>query len=551
MQVQQPGADIGLLATRRRAMGPPCLLTLPRAPSPFATVAAAAAATTTTAAPLQSTGLGSARLVPARRWRHGADRLRLSPVSTVAHEAPRTGEAPSKAEAFDWLDQWYPIAPVCDLDPGTPHGKTVLGLSVVAWYDRGAGAWRVFEDACPHRLAPLSVGRVDGKGRLQCAYHGWYFDGAGACRFIPQAPALGPPVHANRRACVASYPCVVQNKVLWFYPRTEPEHRDVLQRKRPPYMPEIDDPSYFTVFGMRDLFVGYDVLVENLFDPAHVPYAHKGLLPSFHEEEDPGRFEQDQECGDPIKMEIEEANIHGFLSKMNGGNIRFVSPCTFHGTPATKVAADGEAAAWFMLVAFCIPVAPGRSRLIWAFPRNAGVWLHKIMPRWFSHSVTNRVLDSDVCLIHAEERRFAATGLDNWHKACYVPTSSDGMVVAFRNWFRKHCRHQVGRGTPQPAELPPSPTRDKLLERYWSHVAQCTSCSAALKAMRALEVALQVASVAVVGLLAVAKQGTLLGSAVQRAAVVSAAVLCFAASRWLSGYIQKTFYFQDFVHSYN
>jgi phenylpropionate dioxygenase-like ring-hydroxylating dioxygenase large terminal subunit len=135
--------------------------------------------------------------VPRRRCRAA----RLS-VSAVAAETPRTDEAqpasPSGKERFDWLDQWYPFAPVCDLDPGAPHGKTVLGLSVVAWYDRGAGEWRVFDDACPHRLAPLSQGRVDDKGRLQCVYHGWCFDGAGACKFIPQAPALGPPVrHAN------------------------------------------------------------------------------------------------------------------------------------------------------------------------------------------------------------------------------------------------------------------------------------------------------------------------------------------------------------------
>ncbi|KXG37317.2 hypothetical protein SORBI_3001G048600 [Sorghum bicolor] len=507
----------------------------------------AAAAPSNTRRPQSRTYL----LAPPRRTR-GAPRLS---VSAVAAEKPRAEEAPpspSKTEAFDWLDQWYPIAPVCDLDPRAPHGKVVLGLSVVAWYDRGAGEWRVFEDACPHRLAPLSQGRIDGKGRLQCAYHGWCFDGAGACAFIPQAPALGPPVHENRRACVASYPCVVQNNILWFYPRTEAEHRDVLRRKRPPYFAEIDDPSYFTTFGMRDVSVGYDVAVDNIFDIAHVPYAHKGLLPYFRDEEDPGRY-HDQECGEPIKMEIEHADVHGFLSKMKGGSIRFVAPCTFHGTPAsTKVAAGGEAAVWFMLVALIIPVAPGRSRVIWAFPRNAGVWLHKLIPRWFFHSVTNRVIDSDVCLMHVEERKFAAAGLENWHRSCYVPTSSDGMVVAFRDWFRKHCNHQVGWGAPQPDhQLPPSSTKDHLLERYWSHVAQCTSCSAALRSMRLLEVALQVMSVSVIGSLAVAKGSSLLTSVVQRAVVVTAAVLCFMASRWLATYIEKNFYFQDFIHSYN
>jgi hypothetical protein len=57
---------------------------------------------------------------------------------------------------------------------------------------------------------------------------------------------------------VASYPSVVQNNILWFYPRSEPEYCDVLKRKRPPYVPEIDDddPSHFMVYGVRDLLYG-------------------------------------------------------------------------------------------------------------------------------------------------------------------------------------------------------------------------------------------------------------------------------------------------------
>jgi hypothetical protein len=67
--------------------------------------------------------------------------------------------------------------------------------------------------------------------------------------------------------------------------------------------------------------------------------------------------------------------------------------------------ADGKAAAWFMLVAFCIPVAPGRSRLIWSNSRNVGVWRLKMIPRWFSHHAINRILDSDISLVHLEVRR--------------------------------------------------------------------------------------------------------------------------------------------------
>ena len=98
-------------------------------------------------------------------------------------------------EKFDWYAHWYPLILVCDLDKRVPHPKRVLGIDVVIWWDRNENAWKVFDDACPHRLAPLSEGRIDQQGRLQCVYHGWCFNGSGGCNFIPQAPANGPPVH--------------------------------------------------------------------------------------------------------------------------------------------------------------------------------------------------------------------------------------------------------------------------------------------------------------------------------------------------------------------
>ncbi|VAI23703.1 unnamed protein product [Triticum turgidum subsp. durum] len=277
--------------------------------------------------------------------------------------------------------------------------------------------------------------------------------------------------------------------------------------------------------------------------------------------------EFDIEGGGPIKMKTKEANVDGFLTEQqeNRGYFRYVAPCTFYGSPLPREVApfavddsplpseateeEKKKKPQFMMVFMCIPVAPGKSRVIWALPRNVGVWLDKVIPRWYYHMGPNALFDSDMYLLHVEERNFAAAGVENWHKAVYVPTSSDNMVIAFRNWFRKHCKSQVGWAVPTADQLPVTPTKDKLMERYWSHVAQCRSCSAALKAMKALEVALQFASVAVVGFLAVAK-GTLVTSVVQRAAVVSLAVLCFGASRWLASFIQKNFYFHDYIHAY-
>ena len=103
-------------------------------------------------------------------------------------------EKSEKDEKFDWYAQRYPVMPVCDLDKRRPLGKKVMGIDIVVWWDRNENEWKVFDDTCPHRLAPLSEGRIDQWGRLQCVYHGWCFGGSGDCKFIPQAPPDGPPV---------------------------------------------------------------------------------------------------------------------------------------------------------------------------------------------------------------------------------------------------------------------------------------------------------------------------------------------------------------------
>ncbi|CDP17573.1 unnamed protein product [Coffea canephora] len=183
-----------------------------------------------------------------------------------------------KEEKFDWYAQWYPVIPVCDLDKRRPLGKKVMGIDIVVWWDRNENEWKVFDDTCPHRLAPLSEGRIDQWGRWQCVYHGWCFGGSGDCKFIPQAPRDGPPIHTSSKACVAAYPSCVLNGILWFWPNADSQYKDIFSKEKPPYIPEIDDPSFTSRMITRDIPYGYEILIENLMDPSHVPYAHYGIL---------------------------------------------------------------------------------------------------------------------------------------------------------------------------------------------------------------------------------------------------------------------------------
>ncbi|GIL45904.1 hypothetical protein Vafri_3022 [Volvox africanus] len=121
------------------------------------------------------------------------------------------------SSTFPWTAHWYPVAIVDDLDPRQPHATHLLGISLALWRDK-EGAWHAVEDKCPHRLAPLSEGRIEADGTLHCAYHGWQFNGLGSCTHIPQLrsdPKAMKTACASRRSCVRAFPVQVVHGLLW------------------------------------------------------------------------------------------------------------------------------------------------------------------------------------------------------------------------------------------------------------------------------------------------------------------------------------------------
>jgi nitrite reductase/ring-hydroxylating ferredoxin subunit len=65
------------------------------------------------------------------------------------------------------------VARLSELEPG--RGKKVqVGERTLALFLE-EGRVRAFDNACPHRGAPLAEGILRGE-RLVCAHHGWAFD---------------------------------------------------------------------------------------------------------------------------------------------------------------------------------------------------------------------------------------------------------------------------------------------------------------------------------------------------------------------------------------
>jgi phenylpropionate dioxygenase-like ring-hydroxylating dioxygenase large terminal subunit len=86
---------------------------------------------------------------------------------------------------------WLPVAG--DADVGTrPVAVVAAGIPLVVVRPVPGGPPVAFADRCPHRLVPLSAATLE-NGRLRCAYHGWEFDGSGACVELPSQPGHAPP----------------------------------------------------------------------------------------------------------------------------------------------------------------------------------------------------------------------------------------------------------------------------------------------------------------------------------------------------------------------
>jgi phenylpropionate dioxygenase-like ring-hydroxylating dioxygenase large terminal subunit len=73
-----------------------------------------------------------------------------------------------------WIrNAWYVAAWTHEIEPGRIHARTIIDQPLVL-YRTADGGVVALEDRCPHRFAPLSLGRLEGDA-LRCMYHGLKF----------------------------------------------------------------------------------------------------------------------------------------------------------------------------------------------------------------------------------------------------------------------------------------------------------------------------------------------------------------------------------------
>ncbi|MGN7454309.1 aromatic ring-hydroxylating dioxygenase subunit alpha [Paenibacillus pasadenensis] len=159
---------------------------------------------------------------------------------------------------------WHPAALARDVTD-RPYPVTVLGEKLVLF--RSGSGVHALKDLCIHRGVPLSLGKVD-RGELVCAYHGWRYDGGGACVCIPSLPPR-QPIPSKARA--EAYRCREEGGFVWVcLGEAEPERLPLQGKVDPALIPVWMGPYPVQAAAPR--------VVENFLDVSHLMFVHEGLL---------------------------------------------------------------------------------------------------------------------------------------------------------------------------------------------------------------------------------------------------------------------------------
>ncbi|MTV27514.1 aromatic ring-hydroxylating dioxygenase subunit alpha [Nitriliruptoraceae bacterium ZYF776] len=159
---------------------------------------------------------------------------------------------------------WHPIAGADELDAHPTRPVRILGEDLTLYRD-GLGRLGLIDRHCPHRRADLSYGIVEDEG-LRCNYHGWLFDGSGACLHQPFEEARHPDGRFRDKVAVKAYPVQERAGMVWAYLGPDPA-------------PLLPDWEMFHARGYQQVVISeipcnWFQCQENSIDPVHFEWLH-------------------------------------------------------------------------------------------------------------------------------------------------------------------------------------------------------------------------------------------------------------------------------------
>ncbi|WP_295956406.1 aromatic ring-hydroxylating dioxygenase subunit alpha [Rhodoferax sp.] len=159
---------------------------------------------------------------------------------------------------------WY-VACTPDEITDKPLGRKICGESLVLY--RGPdGQATALEDFCPHRGAPLSLGKVE-NGKLTCGYHGLEMGCDGKTVAMPGQRVRGFPA-------IRAYPAIERYGFIWVWPGDAA----LADEAKLHHLEWAENPAWAYGGGLFHIHCDYRLMVDNLMDLSHETYVHASSI---------------------------------------------------------------------------------------------------------------------------------------------------------------------------------------------------------------------------------------------------------------------------------
>lgn len=324
------------------------------------------------------------------------------------------------------MNAWYAAAYDVELRH-TLMPRTVCNKKLVM-YRRADGTPVVLEDACWHRLTPLSKGRLIGDD-VECGYHGLVFNPSGRCIHMPSQETLNPS------ACVRTFPAVEKHRFIWVW-MGDPALAD------PARIPDLywnNDPAWAGDGRVIHLKCDYRLVVDNLMDLTHETFVHGGSIGNRAVAEAPFEVTHTENSAtvtrwmldiDPPPFWAEQLRKPGKADRWQ--IINFEPPCTVAidvgVAPAGSGAPQGDRSQGVngYVLNTITPETETSCHYFWAFCRNYRIHEQSIT-QWLREGVT-RVFGEDEVVLEAQQQAI----LDHPDKEFYNLNIDAGAMWARR-----------------------------------------------------------------------------------------------------------------------
>ncbi|PZR86816.1 MAG: Rieske (2Fe-2S) protein [Stutzerimonas stutzeri] len=163
-------------------------------------------------------------------------------------------------------NQWYVAAWDYEVDRN-PLARTLCEIPVML-YRKLNRTVVAMQDACPHRLLPLSMGLREGD-KIRCRYHGLLLDADGSALEMPLKTDK-----VNKGICAKTYPVVERHRFVWIWMGdADLADPDLI----PDFWPCSKDGWAFDG-GYNHVSADYRLIIDNLMDLTHETHVHASSI---------------------------------------------------------------------------------------------------------------------------------------------------------------------------------------------------------------------------------------------------------------------------------